>query len=175
MKDELVKREGIYYQKFSNVPFSGKTKETHHAVTGELTLISYETFENGLQEGPHLGYFPNGQLAFEGRFRAGKDHGPARFYHYNGQLESYGEYKNGVTIGQWTSYHEDGSLWQKSYYRNGELHGPFLEYWFGGDRLWNKGKYKDGKRVGAWVGFHSDGTVDRDLTGTFKNGIKISD
>jgi antitoxin component YwqK of YwqJK toxin-antitoxin module len=42
-------------------------------------------------------------------------------------------------------------------------------------QLWYKGNRKNGKLDGAWVGYNQDGTVDKEYTGTFKYGKKISD
>jgi antitoxin component YwqK of YwqJK toxin-antitoxin module len=38
-----------------------------------------------------------------------------------------------------------------------------------------QGSFKNGKKEGAWVAYYKDGTVDKEYTGTFKNGKKISD
>ena len=89
--EDLVYRDGLYYKKFTNVPFTGKT-------TGEMQ----GTFRNGEKDGP------------------------------------------------WVEYHDNGQLSWKATYKNGELDGP-------------------------WEGYHKDGTVDEKWTGTFKNGVKISD
>ena len=42
-------------------------------------------------------------------------------------------------------------------------------------RLNAKGNYKNGKREGSWVSYLIDGTVNKGMTGMFKNGEKISD
>ena len=52
--------------------------------------------------------------------------------------------------------------------------GPWVGYYANG-QLGVKGTYKDGKMEGPWVGFNLDGTVKEKWTGTFKNGVKISD
>jgi antitoxin component YwqK of YwqJK toxin-antitoxin module len=39
----------------------------------------------------------------------------------------------------------------------------------------SKGTHKNGKREGVWVGYNKDGTVDKEYTGTYKDGKKISD
>lgn len=49
--DDLVIREGIYYQKFSDVPFTGK-------VTGK----EQGSFKSGAKDGAWVGYWSNGQL-----------------------------------------------------------------------------------------------------------------
>ena len=112
---DLVERKGLYYQKSSDVPFSG-------TVTGQ----SKGKIKKGKLDGPWVGYYDNGNLSNKGTFKYGKEEG----------------------------------LWV-SYYDNGQL-----EY---------KGTYKDGKPEGPWVNFKSDGTVNKKLTGTYKNGKKISD
>ena len=88
--DDLVYRDGVYYKKFSEVPFTGR-------VTG---------LRNGLM-------------------------------------------KNGKEDGEWVINHENG-------------------------KLSDKGNYKNGKRDGAWVGYYTDGTLDKEVTGTYKNGVKIT-
>jgi len=89
--DDLVEREGIFYKKFSDVPFSGK-------VTG--------------------------------RYK--------------------GNYKNGKEDGAWVIFHDNG-------------------------QLASKGNYKNGKLDGAWVGYWDDGRIVKIFTGTYKDGVKISD
>jgi len=42
-------------------------------------------------------------------------------------------------------------------------------------QLWYKGNYENGKKEGAWVSYNADGTVDKEYTGNFKDGVKISD
>jgi antitoxin component YwqK of YwqJK toxin-antitoxin module len=89
--DDLVKREGVSYKKFGDVPFTGEVEGQYQG-----------SFKNGLREGSWVNYWVNGQL----------------------------------------------------YY---------------------KGDYKNGKLEGSWVYFRDDGSVNRFLTGTFKDGVKISD
>ena len=38
-----------------------------------------------------------------------------------------------------------------------------------------RGSLRNGKREGSWETYKSDGTVDEEGTGTFKNGVKVSD
>jgi len=38
-----------------------------------------------------------------------------------------------------------------------------------------QGSFKNVKEEGARVAYLKDGTVDKEYTGTFKNGVKISD
>jgi antitoxin component YwqK of YwqJK toxin-antitoxin module len=42
-------------------------------------------------------------------------------------------------------------------------------------QLATKGAHKNGKREGRWVWYREDGTADEDLSGTYRNGEKVSD
>ena len=59
-------------------------------------------------------------------------------------------------------------------FRNGKKDGSWVRYYSVG-QLETKGNYKDGKKDGPWVFHNEDGTVDEEYTGTFKNGVKVSD
>jgi hypothetical protein len=112
---DLVERDGLYYEKFTDVPFTGK-------VTGN----------------------------------------------------PQGSYKNGKKEGAWVFYHENGQLRFKENFKNGELDGAWVSYYENG-QLRSKGNFKNGKKDRSWVRYEENGTVQKRLTGMFKDGIKISD
>ena len=58
--------------------------------------------------------------------------------------------------------------------RNGKEEGAWVAYWNNGQLLF-KGNYKNGIKEGAWVSFSETGIRSKGLSGTFKNGNKISD
>ena len=58
--------------------------------------------------------------------------------------------------------------------KNGEREGYWIYYW-DKEKLRSKGKYKNGYKEGSWVSYNKDGTVRKKYTGTYKDGIKISD
>ena len=135
--NDLVKRDGLYYKKFSEVPFTGKT-------TGKI----------------------------QGSFKNGKKHGPWVSYHDNGQLYYKGTYEDGKKDGPWVTYWSHGQVWNKGTYKDGKEDGPWVRFWDNG-QLHSKGTYKDGKEDGPWVGYWFTGTVWDEVTGTFKNGVKV--
>lgn len=135
--DDLVQRDGLYFKKFSEVPFSGKV--------------------NGLRNGS---------------IKNGEEEGTWIRYHDNGQLYSKGNYKNGLEHGAWVFYYSNGLLRFKGNYKNGEEEGAWVFY-FNNGQLWSKSNYKNGKEDGAQVRYYTDGTLDRERSGTFKNGYKI--
>ena len=112
---DLVERKGLYYKKYSNVPF-----------TGTFAGFLRGSFKDGKREGYWVRYWDNGQLAYKGNF------------------------KNGLEEGTWVGYWNTGQL---SY----------------------KGSYKNGNREGDWKDYNKDGTVNQKYSGTFKNGVKISE
>mgnify|MGYP001254505696 CR=1 FL=1 len=94
------------------------------------------------------------------------EEGPWVAYHDNGQLWFKGTYKDGKEDGPWFSYHDNGQLWWKRTYKDGERDGPYVFYHENG-QLW--------KKEDPWVFYQEDGTVIEYWSGTFKNGVKISD
>jgi antitoxin component YwqK of YwqJK toxin-antitoxin module len=97
--DDLEKRDGIYYKKFTEVPFTGKT-------TGQ----TQETFKDGKTHGPWVKYHDNGQLMEQGIFSDDKTQGPWVQYHKNGQLHAKGTFKDGKMDGPWVWYLGDGTV-----------------------------------------------------------------
>ena len=60
--------------------------------------------------------------------------------------------------------------------RDGLYYPKFSEVPFTGKITGNQqGSIKNGQREGAWVYYREDGTVSKPVTGTFKEGEKISD
>ena len=110
----------------------------------------------------------------QGSYKNGKREGAWVSYHDNGQLSYKGNYKNDKIEGSWTEYHENGQLWLKGSYKNGEREGAWVGYHDNGWGMF-KGNYNSGNEEGAWVGYYKDRTVNIELTGAFKDGVKISD
>jgi antitoxin component YwqK of YwqJK toxin-antitoxin module len=100
--DDLVIREGLYYEKFTDVPFSGK-----------IEGLQRGSFKDGKKDGPWVNYWGNGQLYSRGTYKDGKLHGPWVSYWENGQLSDQGTYKDGKLHGPWVSYWENGNVWEK--------------------------------------------------------------
>ena len=86
---DLVKREGIYYQKFTDVPF-----------TGEVNGQEQGTMKNGGKEGFWIRYHKNGQLWDKGKFHFGEREGAWVYYEQNGTVTQHwtGTYKYGEKI-----------------------------------------------------------------------------
>jgi antitoxin component YwqK of YwqJK toxin-antitoxin module len=97
---DLVQREGLYYEKFTDVPFSGKIDEG----------LWRGLFKNGKSEGLWVRYSVGGQLSYKGTYKDGEWDGPWVGYWNNGQLQMKGTYKDGEQNGPWVAYHKDGTV-----------------------------------------------------------------
>ena len=95
--DDLVKREGLYYEKFTDVPYTGK-------VTGS----EQGAFKSGKREGYWVHNDLDGLLFTKGTYENGKEKGAWVYYWDNGQLWHKGEYKKGKKEGTWVYYHKSG-------------------------------------------------------------------
>ena len=62
--DDLVERDGLFYKKFTDVPFTGK-------ITGK----EQGSFKDGKEEGEWVIYWDNGQVFEKGSYKNGKQEG----------------------------------------------------------------------------------------------------
>ena len=87
---DLDQREGLYYEKFTDVPFSGKIDEG----------LWRGLFKNGKSEGLWVRYSVGGQLSYKGTYKDGKKDGPWIGYDKYGKPGIYttGTFKNGVKV-----------------------------------------------------------------------------
>ena len=114
--EDLVYREGLYYKKFSDSPFTGICN--CGGVNGASTMQG--SFKDGKAEGPWVEFYGNGQLFGKFTYKDGVKVGPYVTYHKNGQLEFKGTYKDGYRDGPWFRYHDNGQLMSKGTYKDGE-------------------------------------------------------
>ena len=86
---DLVKREGIYYQKFSDVPF-----------TGEVTGRKQGSFKNGVKDGTWVVLNESGQLWNQRNYKNGKREGAWISYSEDGTVSELwtGTFKDGEKI-----------------------------------------------------------------------------
>ena len=99
MDDLEYRGDGLIYENFSDVPFTGN-------ITGKT---EQGTIRNGKKEGPRVYYYSNGQLSYKGTYKVGKKDGTWVYYHSNGQLSYKVTYKDNKKDGRWVRYWSDGS------------------------------------------------------------------
>ena len=84
---DLVNRNGLFYKKSTNVPFTGKTSG-----------VNQGTFKDGKGHGLFEMYHKNGRLLIKRTLKNGKKHGPFEDYYQNGQLWKKGTFKDGKLV-----------------------------------------------------------------------------
>ncbi|HSG02580.1 MAG TPA: hypothetical protein VLA39_02535 [Marinobacterium sp.] len=135
--DDLIKREGIYYEESSNVPFSGVIKGRDRGA-----------FTNGFKEGLWLYHHENGSLSHKGHYKNGKRDGVWEGYYANGQLFYKGEFREGVKVGKWESYYDNRKTFYKGEYRDGREEGIWVGFNPDGS-VWEyrTGMFKNGVKI----------------------------
>ena len=109
--DDLVERNDLYFEKFTNTPF-----------TGEVSGKDSGKFKNGKRNGLWEYYDKDGQLILILTWKNGNKDGLWEFYDKNGLIRK-GNYKDGKHHGLRLSYHVNGQLWAKGNYKDGKQHG----------------------------------------------------
>ena len=139
--EDLVKREGLIYKKFTEVPFTGKvTKGKEQG-----------NFKNGKRVGVWVEYNKDGRLWREVTYKNGKKVTWVQYkYHSNGQLRTKETYKDGKFDGPWVRYYDNGQLELKGTFKDVKYDGPWVGYYANG-QLGFKGTYKDGNVDGPWI------------------------
>jgi hypothetical protein len=87
--NDLVERDGLYYKKFTEVPFTGK-------IIGR----SQGAIKNGKEDGAWVEYHKNGQLFYKGNSKNGKVEGAWVGYNEDGTIDKKftGTFKDGKKI-----------------------------------------------------------------------------
>ena len=148
--DELVKRDGIYYKKFTDVPFTGK-------ITGQ----EQGSLKDGKKHGPWMRYHDNGKWSDKGTFKDDKMDGLWVGSYKNGQLRYRGFYKVGKQHLLWVGYYKTGQLRYKGFYKDGKRHLLWVFYRENGE--------EDPSGVTSKKDYVHEGS------GTYKDGVRLSD
>jgi antitoxin component YwqK of YwqJK toxin-antitoxin module len=113
--DDLVKRDGIYFKKFTDVPFTGKMDHKGSIKNSKINLYEQGSIKNGKKDGSWVRYYDNGQLWTKGNYKKGKKEGSWFYYYDHGQLWTKKHYKNDKLEGSFVSYFNDGYIEIKGY------------------------------------------------------------
>ena len=173
--DDLVVREGVYYKKFTDVPFTGEIDEG----------TKKGPFKNGKKDGTWIWYHDNGQLEWKQDYKNGILHGKFVMYYSNGQLWSKGNRKNGYTEGMVIWYYDNGQVQTMGNHKRSAKEGTWVEYYDNG-QLKSKGDFKNSRREGTWVFYNKIGEkrmskktlghiIQDKGSGVYRNGVKVSD
>ncbi len=109
--DDLENRNGIYYKRDSNVPFTGEVRVGTRGGEGMI--------QDGRRDGTWTKYFPNGALLQKQTYKDGFLDGPWLTFYVTGQLRSEKTYKGGKLEGPWLNYSVKGELVSVINYKDG--------------------------------------------------------
>lgn len=140
--DDLVKRDGLFFEKFTTTPFTGEVDKG----------LFQGAISNGLKEGEWFAFHENGQLRNQSSWRNGKKQDNWISYHDNGQRDEIGKYNNGVRVGVWIGYHATNG--QKAY------EGEYLDAGFNCRHSLN---CDDGIKIGSWITYWDNGQIREEL------------
>ena len=115
--DDLVERQGLFYQKFKSTPFSGIIE------VGKEKFFS-GIIRCGLRHGTHEEFFKSGQLKYQSEYRYGLEHGQHISFNENGTIRTEVEMFEGITQNQIILVTgSNGKVQYKIPYHRGQRHG----------------------------------------------------
>ena len=124
-EETLNERDGVFYTKDTNKPYSGpvfslneRGLNKRESILEDGKMISYKEFE----------WYENGQKQYEGIYKDGKEDGLWTEWYKNGQKKSEKTYKDGLEDGLETWWYENGQKSSEWTYKDGEKDG--LETWW---------------------------------------------
>ena len=143
---DLVQRDGLFFEKFSDVPFTGSVEGKN--ASGGTAFPGYVKGEivEGVEQGTWRGYHDNGQLLFRGDLKDGKRAGEWEYYSADGTMLEKGRYKDDLRNGVWSSYYKSGQIKSKGIFDQGVQTGIWELYSKSGD-LYFKGDIKVRNRL----------------------------
>ncbi|HXC06180.1 MAG TPA: hypothetical protein VNZ86_15590, partial [Bacteroidia bacterium] len=113
-------------------------------------------FNNNIQDGLELSYYPDGTLKDKTYFQDGKSNGPHLYYYPDGHTNDSCTLVNGKLNGVVKSWSKTGVLTRLDEYENGVRHGRTIQYDFNGIKEM-EGLYEQGHHTGNWVHYFKSG------------------
>ena len=123
--NKLVAREGIYYIRGSDTPYTGKCFELYD--NGQKSMEG--NFKYGKYDGLYVFWHENGQKETEGNYKDGKKDGLVTSWLQNGQKSMEGHWKEDKWHGLWVVWHENGQKWFEEIYKDGKMVEGSAKYW----------------------------------------------
>ena len=171
---QLEQREGTWYLKATNTPFTGAVNDpgelagaivdgkregrwTAWQENGEPSWIDY--YEQGNRT-YHAMYFPTGSMRVELHYKEGQLDGVLKQWYASGTLQAQTDYANGQRHGTRTLWDIDGKLLYEASYTRGTLHGTATWWYNNGRKRWET-FYESGDRSGVWTQWGQDGRILR--------------
>ena len=142
----LVERDGVFYTKDTNKPYSGQVFSLYD--DGEKKREG--NLKDGKLDGLWTYWYENGQKKWEGTFKDGEYYSLVNYWDENGEIKI----KDGN--GLWTSWYKNGHKKEEGTYKNGKQDGLFT-FWYENGQKASEETWKDEKYTRkAW---NEDGSV----------------
>ncbi len=124
----------------------GYLKKIYYPPTRQIiSAIYYEDPLCQIEQGPRKEWLDNGQLWFEGQYKAGKRTGTWKTYDFDkGYLREQGEYVEDKKEGEWRFFNENGAVIATFQYKNNVQDGPFVLFNESGEKIM-EGSYNKGR------------------------------
>ena len=149
--EHLEIRNGLYYEKNAKKPFTGviASDYANSQIYGRgyngIIFTKGEIIE-GKKEGLWKEWYSTDKQFFEGHFLNGLGDGTHIWWHPNGEMLAKGNYFEGKRHGLFKKWYETGSIHQKLNYQFDNLHGEQIQYDASG-KITLKSVYDKGKLI----------------------------
>ncbi len=155
---DLIFLDGLFYKKYTELPFTGKT-------TGQFQ----GTYKNGILNGPYTEFYESGKLKLKGIYKNGKKEGFWFLYYYSVKPKKLPNdndvetkvcekvfYENNELNGPFSKSYDNDFIFEEGNYLNGKLDGIIKTY----DEVYNKKtKYKNGLKDGTEFTYYNNGIL----------------
>jgi antitoxin component YwqK of YwqJK toxin-antitoxin module len=140
----LIERDGVFYTKDTNNPYSGDvfSLDEHGQTKEELT------FKDGkVWDGKWTDWYENGQKEFEWTYKDGKVNGLMTNWYENGQKKEEGYFILNKKDGIWAEWYENGQKEFEWTYKDGKVNG-LMTNWYENGQKYKEFSWKDGIEIG---------------------------
>lgn len=160
--DQLVERDGVYYEVNSTTPFTGSVGLYEN---GQLEKKG--NYKDGKLNGIFKIFNEKGKLEQSLNYKDGELDGLTEFFNEKGKLKESRNYKDGKQVGLTELFNEKGKLTQRGNWKNGKPEGLF-EWFDENGKLSSRGNFIDGEKEGLFEWFDEKGKLTQ--SGNLKNG-----
>ena len=116
LETKLVEKDGVYYTKDTNTPYSGRVFSLHEngKKRGEGTL------KDGTLDGSYTSWYDNGRKETKGSFKDKFPDGLYTVWYKNGQKEEEYTFKDVGIDGLYTKWYKNGQKKEEKIYKFGK-------------------------------------------------------
>lgn len=158
LKEEKNYENGVLNGKYKNFLYTGELSCEGNMKNGEFdgTLKSYEStkdgklflwqmmeYKNGIEQGPGVNFYENGNIQSSFNFVNGELNGKCTDFYENGNIKTISNFEHGKLNGASKTYFFNGVLAHQAEWENGVLHGKKIDYLENGSKFketeYNKG------------------------------------